>query len=111
MTKPEEAVQLVMQSPTEDTTQDPALNVFAGMPPKGTIIAKLTEVELERYEVISSNQCALEQAGTVPFEQARKIQDEYRHFWRQVFVSRSLNYAWPVALDPVTGRVYINEKY
>lgn len=84
-------------------------NIFKGMPKKGTVIATVTAEELDTFQSVDEQVVALD-ANPRAFDKQETydITKNRRDWWIEVAKAHNINYAWPIAINYMTGEIYIN---
>lgn len=91
------------------TTEQEVENVFKDLPAHGTVLATVTEEELDSFIYISSEYEAV-QSSTVSYRQTKEANDSYRIYWIQLCQKYDIPYAWPIRIDTTTGKIFVDNK-
>lgn len=111
----EGSADLDMFAPVESIqAQEPVqgyANIFGGMPVHGSILAHLTTDESKLITDMSERMNALERLGDrQDLASYQDLQEKYRNAWYVLCEKYKIPYAWPIAHDPYTGYIYLDNK-
>ena len=95
-------------------------NIYAILPPPGTIIEVATEEEMERSAELEIRHLAFMrlQEMNIQFDggsykellkEFQEFETDSNHFWRGVARRISVPYEWPIRIDCANGPIYIGE--
>ena len=95
-------------------------NIYAILPPPGTIIEMATEEEMERSAELEIRHLAFMrlQEMNIQFDGGsykellkdfQEFETDSNHFWRGVSRRISVPYEWPIRIDYANGPIYIGE--
>ncbi|MFC5611585.1 hypothetical protein [Metabacillus niabensis] len=95
-------------------------NIYAILPPPGTIIGEATEEEMEKAAELEIRHMAFMRLqemnvqfdGTSYKELLKDFQDfetESSNFWRAVAKRLAVPYEWPIRIDHANGPIYLGE--
>jgi hypothetical protein len=95
-------------------------NIYAILPPPGTIIEEATEEEMEKAAELEIRHMAfmrlqemnIQFDGSSYKELLKEFQDfeaDSSKFWRGVASRLSVPYEWPIRIDYANGPIYIGE--
>lgn len=95
-------------------------NIYAILPPPGTIIGEATEEEMEKAAELEIRHMAfmrlqemnIQFDGTSYKELLKDFQDfetESSNFWRAVAKRLAVPYEWPIRIDHANGPIYLGE--
>ena len=105
--------------PAQETDEE-VDNIYAILPPPGTIIGEATEEEMEKAAELEIRHMAfmrlqemnIQFDGTSYKELLKEFQDfetDSSKFWRGVSSRLSVPYEWPIRIDHANGPIYIGE--
>ncbi|KRF62732.1 MULTISPECIES: hypothetical protein [Peribacillus] len=105
--------------PTQETGEE-VDNIYAILPPPGTIIGEATEEEMEKAAELEIRHMAFMrlQEMNIQFDGAsykellKEFQDfetDSSKFWRGVSSRLSVPYEWPIRIDHANSPIYIGE--
>ncbi|RST60428.1 hypothetical protein D5F11_006210 [Siminovitchia terrae] len=105
--------------PTHETGEE-VDNIYATLPPPGTIIGEATEEEMEKAAELEIRHTAfmrlqemyIQLDGASYKALLKEFQDfetDSTNFWRGVSSRSSIPYEWPIRIDHALGLIYIGE--
>ncbi|WP_061466362.1 hypothetical protein [Peribacillus simplex] len=105
--------------PAQETVEE-VDNIYAILPPPGTIIEEATEEEMEKAAELEIRHMAfmrlqemnIQFDGSSYKELLKEFQDfetDSSKFWRGVASRLSVPYEWPIRIDYANGPIYIGE--
>lgn len=101
-------------------TEEEVENIYAILPPPGTIIGEATEEEMEKAAELEIRHMAfmrlqemnIQFDGVSYKELLKEFQDfetDSSKFWRGVCRRLSVPYEWPIRIDHANGPIYVGE--
>lgn len=85
-------------------------NVFEGIPEKGTVVAVLSNEQLENFKGIDADSTVLNASPTLfTKEETYLIVASRQGWWTNICETNNIPYSWPISLDLVTGNIYIGD--
>ena len=109
-----------MKISTGKGTGEEVDNIYAILPPPGSIIGEATEAEMDKAAELESRHIAfmrlqdmnIQLDGTSYkslLEEFQAFENESSRFWRTVSKRLSVPYEWPIRIDYANGPIYIGE--
>ena len=95
-------------------------NIYAMMPPPGTIIGEATQEEMEQAAKLEARHMAFMrlQEMNIQFDGGSykellkdflEFETDSSKFWRSVSIRLSVPYEWPIRIDHAIGPIYLGE--
>lgn len=85
-----------------------AENLFAELPPEGTVVGTLTADEFEQMRSLSNRIDATGYNNNN--NEGIQLAEQWRGIWAKICKRLDVPYAWPLSFDWNTGKVFIPRK-